>query len=188
MTDERAELLNELEFSWEVRPKAEREKTTWDQRYSELNHFHDDYKHFHIPAETMPHLYAWALEQKQLLRNLEKYHGTDHSKLMGPERVAALAALGFTEDVDLGDGDDHNAAGRPDQHHYHQHLDILDPVGYVHDHHDHEHESVNIMEPLAKLPGCSERGATGTGDCTLQAYGTQRKAVGDAFACTVANV
>ena len=186
MTDERAALLNDLGFQWEVHPKAERPRATWDQRFTELKHFSDDYRHFHIPSETMPLLYGWAKEQKQRLRNMEKPEmypdQMQSNKRIGPERLAALAAIGFTSDVDLGDGDDHSdvSAGHHSHPSYdHSMLDsIMDPLGFVHDHHDHEHASVDMLvgEPIPRLPDSPPevmRPGNKTGDCNLQAAAHQ---------------
>jgi hypothetical protein len=100
MTEERIDLLNQLNFSWEVRPSLERPRAAWHQRFDELQEFYGTYKHFRVPHSTHRHLHAWCQEQKQRLKNVDK-SGKDASKRMGPDRVKALIDLGFTKDVDL---------------------------------------------------------------------------------------
>lgn len=100
MTPERVAKLDDLGFSWEVRPCLERPRATWQQRYDELRDFYTDNHHFLVPAGEKPQLHSWCQEQKQRLKNLEK-NGKDVSKRMGPERQKMLEELGFTKDVVL---------------------------------------------------------------------------------------
>jgi Helicase associated domain len=99
MTDERVQLLNDLEFSWEVKPSLERPRATWQQRLDELKNFLAEHGNFHVPAGADPALHSWCQEQKQRLKNVRK--GKDGSKRMGPERIKALEDMGFTADVEL---------------------------------------------------------------------------------------
>jgi hypothetical protein len=140
MTMERVALLDELGFSWEVRPSLERPRATWQQRLEELTEFHNktsttstssasatslppnaagnaatataatnspnkQRRHFLLDPSCMPQLHAWAHEQKQRLKLLEKNNGKDVSKRMGPERVDALNKLGFDKNVELNDNE-----------------------------------------------------------------------------------
>jgi hypothetical protein len=100
MTPERIALLDQLEFSWEVRPSLERPRATWQQRFEELQAFYEVYQHFCVPAATHPQLQAWCHEQKQRLKVIDK-SGKDPSKRMGPDRVKSLSELGFTMDVEI---------------------------------------------------------------------------------------
>jgi Helicase associated domain len=104
MTKERIELLDQLGFSWEVRPAMVQPRATWQQRYDELKDFYQTYNHFVIPADTHPSLHLWSHEQKSRLRNLD-VSGKVSSPRMGPDRVAALEELGFTKDTPLADLD-----------------------------------------------------------------------------------
>ena len=101
MTQDRVDLLDKLGFSWEVRPGLERPRANWQQRLDELREFHTTHQHFKVPPETRPQLRSWSQEQKKRLELIDR-SGKDTSKRMGPERVAALAELGFTKDVELG--------------------------------------------------------------------------------------
>lgn len=168
MTDERVALLDELDFCWEIRPKLERPKATWEQRFAEVKRFNGEYQHYHIPETTMPHLYSWCVQQKQRLRALEKSHDYDHSKHLGPDRIAALAAIGFTKDVDLGDGDGHSDASPThpyDDHHDGHGTGKLSPTDF-HDHHEHKHCMDVIVEPMA-LAKSHDRSSR-SGECTFK--------------------
>jgi hypothetical protein len=194
MTDERVALLNQLDFSWEVRPKLERPRATWAQRLDELQHFHDEYHHFHVPVDAMPHLHAWCLEQKQRLKNLDGPNWADTSKRMGPDRVAALHAMGFTKDVDLGvDEFPLHYFGNHDHHLDHQahHLDQAHHLHHQMVHHDHDaldvvdldHHIGGIQQApsqnhhVAFAPGQQQGGVLPTShagmpvDCNIQAHG-----------------
>lgn len=101
ITQERIDLLDELGFSWEVRPSLERPRATWHQRCDELNDFYLKNGNFLVNPVDMPQLHAWCHEQKQRLKLLDKNNGKDITKRMNSERVHALQKLGFTKDVEL---------------------------------------------------------------------------------------
>jgi len=101
MTQDRQALLDELGFSWEVRPSLERPRATWYQRLDELRFFHKEHGNFKMNVSDWPQLLSWCHEQRQRLRLLEKNDGKDLSKRMGPERVKALQDLGFDKDTEL---------------------------------------------------------------------------------------
>lgn len=101
MTQERIDLLDQLGFSWEVRPALERPRATWQQRLEELDAFYKKHGHFLVDGTTMPQLHAWCHEQRQRLRLLERNGGKDVSKRMSPARVQALKEKGFTKDTEL---------------------------------------------------------------------------------------
>jgi hypothetical protein len=101
MTQERVDLLDQLEFSWEVRPSLERPRATWQQRLDELKDFFATQQHFRVPPGTHPQLHSWCQEQKHRLKNVEKNSGKDVSRRMGPDRVIELHDMGFTKDVEL---------------------------------------------------------------------------------------
>ena len=98
MTDERVKLLDDLDFDWEIRPSLERARVTWDQRFKELCAYKEEHGDFFVKDQP---LQGWAIEQKQRLKALEKNRGKDTSKRMGPQRVEALAKIGFTVEVEL---------------------------------------------------------------------------------------
>ncbi|GKY98276.1 hypothetical protein MPSEU_000785200 [Mayamaea pseudoterrestris] len=104
MTPARTQLLDQLGFSWEVRQTLAGPRHTWRQRFSQCEDFFKVHGHFLIPPAEMPELWAWCVEQKLRLMNLHR-HGTDATRTMktkmSQERVALLANLGFTKDVDL---------------------------------------------------------------------------------------
>lgn len=100
LTQERVELLDQLGFSWEVRPAVEQPRVAWHQRYEELKEFNQSNNHFLIPAETHQKLHLWSHEQRTRLKNLDTAV-KDASRRMGPERVEALAELGFTKNTPL---------------------------------------------------------------------------------------
>jgi hypothetical protein len=101
MTTERVELLDQLQFSWEVRPSLERPRATWQQRLDELKDFFATHLHFRVPPGSHPQLHSWCQEQKHRLKNVEKNSGKDVSRRMGPDRVIELHDMGFTKDVEL---------------------------------------------------------------------------------------
>lgn len=101
MTQERIELLDQLGFSWEVRPSLERPRATWQQRLEELQAYHKSYGNFLVDPLVMPQLHAWCHEQRNRLKLLDKNNGKDLSKRMNPERAQALQAVGFTKDTIL---------------------------------------------------------------------------------------
>ena len=105
MTKERIDLLNDLGFSWEVRPSLEHPRATWQQRFDELKQFYTMHQHFRVPQDTHPQLHSWCHEQKQRLRNVDRT-GKDVSRRMGPDRIESLAGLGFTKDVELAESVD----------------------------------------------------------------------------------
>jgi len=102
MTEDRIALLDQLDFSWEVRPSLERPRATWQQRLDELKEFHKEHQHFRVPTDSYPQLHAWCQEQKQRLKMIDK-NGKDASKRMGLDRIRALSDVGVTKDVELGD-------------------------------------------------------------------------------------
>lgn len=104
MTQARIDLLNQLDFSWEVRPSLERPRATWQQRLDELTHYNKEHGHFMVDPNRMPQLSAWCQEQRQRLKQLEKNHGKDTSKRMNPDRVKALREIGFTKEAQLIEG------------------------------------------------------------------------------------
>jgi hypothetical protein len=101
MTQDRVELLDQLQFSWEVRPSLERPRATWQQRLDELKDFFAAQQHFRVPPGSHPQLHSWCQEQKHRLKNVEKNSGKDVSRRMGPDRVVELHDMGFTKDVEL---------------------------------------------------------------------------------------
>lgn len=101
MTQERVDLLDQLQFSWEVRPSLERPRATWQQRLDELKNFFAANQHFRVPPGSHPQLHSWCQEQKHRLKNVEKNSGKDVSRRMGPDRVVELHDIGFTKDVEL---------------------------------------------------------------------------------------
>lgn len=111
MTQDRVQLLDKLEFSWEVRPSLERPRATWQQRMDELKDFHEIQSHFRVPPGTHPQLHSWCQEQKHRLKNLQKNKGKDASKRMGPERVKQLTEIGFTMESEVADPEDNVEGG-----------------------------------------------------------------------------
>jgi hypothetical protein len=101
MTQDRIDLLDQLGFSWEVRPTLERPRATWQQRLEELTDFKIKNGNFKMDPSNMPQLNAWCHEQRQRLRQVEKNQGKDPSKRMNNERIEALAFIGFTKDAEL---------------------------------------------------------------------------------------
>ena len=100
MTVERINLLDQLGFSWEVRPAFDRPRATWQQRYDELRAFHLENGHFLVKSEQDSLLHSWAHEQRSRLKNIAA-KGGDSSRRMKPDRQEALARIGFTKDVEL---------------------------------------------------------------------------------------
>ncbi len=101
MTQERIDLLDQLGFSWEVRPSLERPRATWQQRLEELQAYHKSYGNFLVDPLVMPQLHAWCHEQRNRLKLLVKNNGKDLSKRMNPERAEALQKIGFFKDTVL---------------------------------------------------------------------------------------
>eukprot|EP00980_Cylindrotheca_fusiformis_P021505 scaffold8353_cov138-Cylindrotheca_fusiformis.AAC.36 len=99
-------MLNDLDFSWVVRATLERPRATWQQRLEELAEFKKANGHFKVDPISMPHLNKFCLDQRYRLRLLQKNDGKDVTKRMGPERVEALAAIGFSTSTELLDKHD----------------------------------------------------------------------------------
>jgi Helicase associated domain len=112
ITEERIALLDQLGFSWEVRPAMEQPRATWQQRYDELREFHQVHGHFLIPSDLYPKLHRWSLEQRSRLQCLGVSGGGTAgeanlmsdgqcSRRMGSDRIKALEEIGFTKDTAL---------------------------------------------------------------------------------------
>jgi Helicase associated domain len=112
ITEERIALLDQLGFSWEVRPAMEQPRATWQQRYDELREFHEVHGHFLIPSDLYPKLHRWALEQRSRLQCLvgsgagttgEASPTGDNpsSRRMSADRIKALEEIEFTKDTAL---------------------------------------------------------------------------------------
>jgi hypothetical protein len=101
MTRERFDMLNQLEFSWEVRPSLERPRATWSQRLEEITEFKKEHGHFKVDPISMPELNKFCLDQRYRLRLLDKNYGKDVTKRMSQERVTALSDIGFTLATEL---------------------------------------------------------------------------------------
>jgi Helicase associated domain len=100
MTQERMDLLNQLDFSWEVRPTLDRPRASWQHRLEELRAYAERTGgSLQVDAEEMPNLYAWCIEQRQRLQWYDKHNGDD--RRISPDRVQALHAIGFTKDIVL---------------------------------------------------------------------------------------
>ena len=189
MSEERVALLDSLGFSWEVRHKFERPHATWQQQFDELKKFADQYHHFCVPAEVMPHLHAWCVPQKRQLQWLyeqQQQTGEYGSNTMPLERAEALEAVGFTKDVDLGPDSNSISSGEGtgtthathDEHLDHSEIpgygEALDAMIAVYDHSEEHANPVVGVDAAVVAPN----------DCTLQASGTK----GDIFAPGMAMV
>jgi Helicase associated domain len=100
MTTERIELLDQLGFTWDVRPALEQPRASWAQRLDELKAFFLDEGNFDVPFETHPKLHAWTHEQRTRLAHLAA-SGKEATRRMGLNRLQALHDLGFTKDTPL---------------------------------------------------------------------------------------
>jgi Helicase associated domain len=100
MTQERIDMLDQLGFSWEVRPSLERPRATWQQRLEELTEYKEANGDFKIHPADMPQLHTWCHEQRLRLNQVDKADAKD-SKKMTKERIEALASIGFDKDVEL---------------------------------------------------------------------------------------
>lgn len=112
ITNERIALLDQLGFSWEVRPAMEQPRATWQQRFDELREFHLVHGHFLIPLDIYPKLHRWSHEQRSRLQSVVVPDGpsvadsglldeSPSSRRMGPDRIKALEEIGFTKDTTL---------------------------------------------------------------------------------------
>lgn len=100
ISEDRIALLDQLGFSWEVRPALDRPRASWQHRLEELQAYAQrNHGSVQVDADEMPNLYAWCLEQRQRLLWYDKHNGDD--RRISPERVQALHAIGFTKDTDL---------------------------------------------------------------------------------------
>lgn len=108
MTEERFNLLDDLRFSWTLKPALEHLKT-WQERVEQITNLKNKHGHFKIltiqdeslNGEEQKRLNEWCLGQRYRLRLLDKNGGEDVTKRMGPERVRALHAIGFTKDTEI---------------------------------------------------------------------------------------
>ena len=98
ISEDRIALLDQLGFSWEVRPALDRPRASWQHRLEELQAYAQrNHGSVQVDADEMPNLYAWCLEQRQRLLWYDKHKGDD--RRISPERVQALHAIGFTKDT-----------------------------------------------------------------------------------------
>jgi hypothetical protein len=100
MTQERIDMLDQLGFSWEVRPSLERPRATWQQRLEELLEYRTHHEDFKVDPTAMPQLHGWCHEQRLRLRQVDKSDDKE-SKKMTKERIEALNQIGFNKDVEL---------------------------------------------------------------------------------------
>jgi len=100
ISEDRIALLDQLGFSWEVRPALDRPRASWQHRLEELQAYAQrNHGSVQVDADEMPNLHAWCLEQRQRLLWYDKHKGDD--RRISPERVQALHAIGFTKDTVL---------------------------------------------------------------------------------------
>jgi len=100
MTQNRIDLLDQLGFSWEVRPALDRPRASWQHRLEELQAYAErNGGSVQVDVNEMPNLHAWCVEQRQRLQWYDRHNGDD--RRINPERVQALQAIGFTKDVNL---------------------------------------------------------------------------------------
>lgn len=95
MTAERLKLLQDVGFSWEVRPAAG-PRLTWQQRFDELRL--QKLHHGRFDSMEDPGLLGWCLDQRSKLQALDRGSKTVS---LGPDRIQLLAAVGFTKDTEL---------------------------------------------------------------------------------------
>jgi hypothetical protein len=101
MTPQRINLLSQLDFPWEVRAGFDRPRASWQQRLDELKGYHEENNNFLMSPDGYPELHAWAVQQRTRLKMLFLKGKDSKENRMGPERVNALAELGFTKDTEL---------------------------------------------------------------------------------------
>jgi Helicase associated domain len=101
MTDERAELLDQLGFSWEVRPVAERAQFVWQERYNEVAALGGIQGNLVSQLENHPELHAWCIQQVRRLRFTRDNPQLTSHKALSPSRVQALHDIGITADTEL---------------------------------------------------------------------------------------
>jgi hypothetical protein len=101
MTERRVQQLDELGFSWEVRPSQGRPRATWQQRWEELSEYQNENGDFVVSADENFDLHLWVHEQKLRLVSLHN-KGSDGMQLMSPERVERLRSIGFDKDSEVG--------------------------------------------------------------------------------------
>ena len=90
-------MLDQLGFSWEVRPSVENPKEIWKQRLNELIEYKSQNGNFKVDPIILPELFAWCQEQRETLRQ----DNTLFYRKVSKEQFDDLAAIGFDKDVEL---------------------------------------------------------------------------------------
>eukprot|EP00586_Coscinodiscus_wailesii_P001156 CAMPEP_0172485650 /NCGR_PEP_ID=MMETSP1066-20121228/13770_1 /TAXON_ID=671091 /ORGANISM="Coscinodiscus wailesii, Strain CCMP2513" /LENGTH=376 /DNA_ID=CAMNT_0013251037 /DNA_START=171 /DNA_END=1301 /DNA_ORIENTATION=+ len=90
MTQQRIELLNEIDFKWKV---SKRDNRTWEKRYNELKEFKIQNGHCNVPQKYVknPSLGIWVCTQRQ---EYKKYLNSKTSS-MTKGRLEALKTIDF---------------------------------------------------------------------------------------------
>lgn len=96
MTQERADLLNAIDFSWE---SANRfgfhgsANQSWDKRYEQLKEFYDREGHSNVPQKH-PLLGTWVKDQRKHYRIYQEGNPNVYTS-MTPEKISKLNELNF---------------------------------------------------------------------------------------------
>lgn len=100
ITKERIALLDELGFSWEMRPALERARIPWRQRFEELRAYAQRHGgSVSVYPEESPDLHSWCMEQRARMHWSDRHKGDD--RRISAERLQLLKSIGFTKDTDL---------------------------------------------------------------------------------------
>mmetsp|Transcript_20488 Transcript_20488/g.56990 ORF Transcript_20488/g.56990 Transcript_20488/m.56990 type:complete len:124 (+) Transcript_20488:123-494(+) len=103
MTQHREDMLNELNFAWDVRNPLDRPRKTWLQYYDELTSCDS----FVVCPKENPLLHAWVYEQKYRLKWISQHGDTaamtstkeQMMNRMSADRIRKLAEVGFTKEA-----------------------------------------------------------------------------------------
>lgn len=90
MTPERIQLLEKLNFAWQIRGNA-----IWEDYFQELKEYYKQHSHTLVPCSRKT-LYEWTQEQRQQCRVYDE--DPSRSELTG-EQVRRLKELGLSEDL-----------------------------------------------------------------------------------------
>jgi hypothetical protein len=114
MTQGRIDLLDQLGFSWEVKPDPARPRVSWQVRFEELKDHYQKYGHFVVDPTSQPELYKWCCEQRMQLKGFDKPvpPGKNARKRMSVERAKALNDIGFSKETRISETESPEGRGR----------------------------------------------------------------------------
>lgn len=102
MPQNRIDLLNELQFSWDLNSLGALSDSRWNKRYKQLQEYKAKYGHVNVPLnyEENPKLGIWVCNQRLFYQYKEKDTelGSRRGRYLKDERMKKLNEIGFVWD------------------------------------------------------------------------------------------